>query len=86
MRVVSPPIQPDLLGLVDRADDQPDANGEQLDFGQRNFDVSGNDKALVEHAVQQIDKTTGMVLAHWQISSHRLGQNLLSLACSLRCL
>src|SRR6185436_10995410 len=30
--VVSPPVQPNLLGLVDRAYDQPDSNGKELDL------------------------------------------------------
>src|SRR5207248_8624999 len=30
--VVLPPVEADLLRLVDRADDQPDPHGEQLDF------------------------------------------------------
>src|SRR5947209_2215057 len=34
--VVSPPVEPDLLGLVDRADEQADAYGEQLSIRQRN--------------------------------------------------
>src|SRR5919108_543881 len=33
-RVVAPPVEADLLGLVDGADQQADADGEQLDVGQ----------------------------------------------------
>src|SRR5262249_33265287 len=48
VRVVFPPVEPDLLCLVDRADDEPDANREELDFGQRDLDVTRDGEALVE--------------------------------------
>src|SRR4051812_34515053 len=38
MVVVFPPVETDLLRLVDRADEQADPDREQLDFGERNFD------------------------------------------------
>src|SRR6476659_9972602 len=30
--IVAPPVKPDLLGLVERADEKANADGEQLDF------------------------------------------------------
>src|SRR5687767_12368627 len=43
--VVAPPIEPDLLRLIKRTDEQADPNRQQLDFGQRHFDVAGNHQA-----------------------------------------
>src|SRR5436190_2099257 len=40
--VVFPPVQADHLRLVDRADDQADTDGEQLDLGERYLDVPGD--------------------------------------------
>src|SRR6266850_7852834 len=45
--VVLPPVESDLLRLVDGADDQPDADGEELDLGERHLDVARDDEALV---------------------------------------
>ena len=42
MGIALPPVEPDLLGLVEGAHDEPDADGEQLDFRQRNPDVAGD--------------------------------------------
>src|SRR5687767_2427575 len=56
MTVVLPPIETDLLCLVDRTNHQPDADRQQLDFGQRDLDVAGHDQTLVQHAVKHIDK------------------------------
>src|SRR6266545_6637673 len=47
MRVRPPPIHPDLLGLVDRAHDEADTDGEELDLGQGDPDVAGDQQALV---------------------------------------
>src|SRR2546421_8578928 len=55
--VVLPPVEPDLLRLVDGADDQPDANGEELDFGERNLDVARDHEAFVEDAIEHIHET-----------------------------
>ena len=52
-----PPVEADLLRLVDRADQQPDPNREQLDFRQRHLDVAGDDEAFVENAVENVDET-----------------------------
>src|SRR5438067_3660126 len=53
----TPPIEPDLLSLVDRTDQQTNADREQLDFRKRNLDVAGDDKALVQHAVEYFDES-----------------------------
>ena len=50
----APPIDPDLLGLVHRGNEQADAQGEKLDVTEREGDITGDDDALVEHSLQQI--------------------------------
>src|SRR5262249_51564840 len=42
--VVPPPIQTDLLRLVERAHDQADADGEQLHLRQRHLDIACHDE------------------------------------------
>ena len=59
MMIEPPPVEADLLGFIDRADQQPDANREQLDFGKRDLDVAGDDEALVQHAIQNFDEARG---------------------------
>src|SRR4051812_13037550 len=56
-RIVAPPVQTDLLRLVDGAYQQANLNGEQLDVRQVDLDVTGDDKPLVEHPVQNVDET-----------------------------
>jgi hypothetical protein len=45
-----------LFGLVDRADEKTDLDGQELDVGEIDLDVADNDEALVEHAIQNVDK------------------------------
>src|SRR5438093_9468266 len=67
MMVELPPVQADLFGLVDRTDQQPNPNRQQLDFGQRNLDVPGNDETLVEDSVEDVDQTSSAVpLRQWR--------------------
>ena len=56
MAIVAPPVEANLLCLVDRADHQPDSDGEQLDFSDGNLDIAGNDQALVEDPIENIDE------------------------------
>ena len=58
-RIGLPPVEPDLLGFVDRADEETDLNREELDVGEVDLDVADDDKALVEHAIQNVDQTIG---------------------------
>src|SRR5688572_12737701 len=51
-----PPVQPDLLGLIDRTDQEADSNREQLHFGERHLDVARHDEPFVEHAIENVDK------------------------------
>src|SRR5947208_2912161 len=59
MTIVLPPVEPDLLRLGDGAHDHPNAHCEELDLGDRDADVAGDGKALVEHAVENIDGADG---------------------------
>ena len=59
MTIVLPPVEPDLLRLGDGAKDHPNAHCEELDLGDRDANVAGDGKALVEHAVKNIDGAVG---------------------------
>src|SRR5262249_8478530 len=61
MTIVFPPVESDLLGFVDGADDQSDPDRQELDFRQRHFDVTGDGQSLVENSVQDIDEATDTV-------------------------
>src|SRR5882672_1854195 len=63
MAVVLPPVEADLLRLVDRTDQQPDADGQQLHFRDGNFDVAGDDEAFVEDAIEHVDQATAAAVA-----------------------
>jgi len=65
MTIVFPPVEPDLLRLVDRADDQPDPDCEELDFRQRNFDVTCDRQSLVENAIKNVDEATDTMTIGW---------------------
>src|SRR5204863_2274087 len=68
--VVFPPVEADLLRLVDRADDQPDADGEELYFGERNLDVARDDEPLVEDAIEDVDEPARLVSAELKVAGH----------------
>src|SRR5438309_2018230 len=61
--VVFPPVQADLLRLVDRADDQPDTDGEELHLGKRHFDVARDHQSLVQDAVEDVDEPACLMAA-----------------------
>jgi len=54
---MTPPVQTDLLGLVDRAHEQPNLDREQLDVREVDLDVAGNHEPLVEHPIEDVDET-----------------------------
>ena len=54
--IVFPPIETDLLRLVDRADQQADSNREKLDLSQRNLDIASNHQTLVQDPVENVDE------------------------------
>jgi hypothetical protein len=45
-----------LLCLIDTAHQQAYADGEQLDIGQRNTDITRYHEALIEHSVENVQK------------------------------
>jgi len=51
-----PPVEPNLLGLIDRADQQSNPDRQQLDFRQRHLDVAGDHQAFVEYSIEYIDE------------------------------
>ena len=63
MAIVPPPVEANLFCFVDRADHQPDADGEQLDLGDRDLDVAGDDQAFVEHPIENVDEAASASVA-----------------------
>jgi hypothetical protein len=61
------------LGFVDRADEQPDPNGQQLDFGERNLDIACDDQPLVEHTVENVYETRRSPVSLCECRRHRFG-------------
>lgn len=51
-----PPVHSDLLCFVDRADQQTNADRQQLDIREGDADVAGDDESFIENAVQNIDQ------------------------------
>src|SRR4051812_17288492 len=74
MMIELPPVETNLFGLVDRAHQQPDADGEELDFRQRDLDVARNDEAFVQDAIQDINKArrSGVPITQWRRHSWRI--------------
>jgi len=51
-----PPVQPDLLGLIDGADQQTDPDGQQLDIRESDTNITRNDQSFIEDAVENVDQ------------------------------
>jgi hypothetical protein len=68
--IVFPPIESDLLGFVDRADDQPDPDREELDLGQGDLDVAGDGQPLVENAIEDVDEAADPMVGRLDVGSH----------------
>ena len=47
IKIRLPPIDPHLHSLVHRSNQEPYFDGEQVNIGDLNFDVSGDDEALI---------------------------------------
>src|SRR5262245_41995753 len=56
MAIVFPPVETNLLRLVDGTNHQSDADRQQLDLGERHFDIARNHESLVEDAVENVDQ------------------------------
>jgi hypothetical protein len=68
MVIELPPVEANLLGFVDRANQQSNADGEEFDFGEGHFDVTSHNQTFVEHSIQYLDKTgraTVTLTAKW---------------------
>ena len=59
--IVPPPVQPDFLRFVEGANEKTNPDGEELDFGQGDLDVSRDHKPLIEHPVEHVDQSRGAV-------------------------
>jgi hypothetical protein len=68
-RIATPPVQTDLFGLIDGADKEPHLNRQQLDIREIDFDIAGDDQALVKDAVENVYQA---VRARW---INELGQS-----------
>jgi hypothetical protein len=55
-RIVPPPIEANLFGLVDGADEETNLNGEELDVREVDLDVTRDDETLVEHSIEDVDQ------------------------------
>src|SRR3989338_8429592 len=72
MVIELPPIEAYLLGLVDRANQQSNPDGEQLDFSEGHLDVARHDQPLVEYPIQHFDQTgSAPVTLVAQLRRHR---------------
>src|SRR5262249_10813824 len=67
-----PPIETDLLRVVDRTDEQADPNRQELHFREGNLDVPGDDQALVEDAIENVDQTCGASVPLTKWRRHKL--------------
>jgi hypothetical protein len=55
MWIVLPPVEADLLGLIHRAHQEAYADGQQLDIGERNPDITRNYQPFIKNPIQDID-------------------------------
>src|SRR5207245_4052811 len=88
MRIVLPPVQPDLLCLIHRTNQQPNPNREQFYVSQRNANVPSNHQAFIQNAIQDVQQVGGSGYArqtfHNLIFLHPDDRNLISSVDSKR--
>src|SRR5712691_8395522 len=70
MTVVLPPVEPNLFSLVDRTDQQANANRKELDFSERHLDVARDDETLVEHTIENVDQPGAAGRCPCQVGRH----------------
>src|SRR5215207_3451265 len=63
-----PPADAHFLRLVDRRDEQPEPDRQQLDVEQVDLDVAGDDDALVEHPLEHVGEAV-LVRAAGQVAA-----------------
>ena len=56
MTVVLPPVEANCFRFVDGADHEPDPDRQELDFSERDLDVSGDHQSLVEDPIEDVYK------------------------------
>lgn len=54
--ISAPPVESDLLRLVDGANQKANLNGKELDVGKIDLDVTNDNKTFVEHTVEHVDE------------------------------
>jgi hypothetical protein len=72
VRIVLPPIHPDLLGFIDGAHQQADSNREQLNIRQRDTHVARDYQSFIENPIQNIDQIRSSRACRHPIHSFRL--------------
>src|SRR5262245_8943389 len=72
MVIELPPVETDLLGLIDRADEEADADGQKLDFRERHLDIASDHEPLVENTIEDVDQTRGSSVPLMQRRRHKL--------------
>src|SRR4051812_19508012 len=61
--IALPPVDADLLGLVDRGDHEPQLDRQQLDVEQVDLDVARDHDPLVEHPLEHVGEAVGARVA-----------------------
>src|SRR5947207_8367855 len=68
--VGAPPVDADCFRFVDRTDDESELNRQQLDVGERDLHVAGDEKSFVEDLVENVDKPLRLALKTSIINRH----------------
>src|SRR5690606_22845639 len=55
-RIVFPPVEADLLGLVDGADEEPNLDREKLDVGEIHLDIARDHQSLIQNPIENVDQ------------------------------
>src|SRR5919201_6286089 len=84
MMVELPPVEANLLGFVDRADQQADTDRQQLAFRERHLYVACNDQPFVEDAIEDVDQTcrSPVPLTQWRRHRMRILRTFARARCS----
>src|SRR5688500_2812252 len=70
IRIAAPPVHADLVRLVDRADEQADADGQQLHVREADADIASHDEALVQNPVEDVDQALRTLWPHFVVRRH----------------
>src|SRR2546425_11005375 len=72
MMIELPPVEADLLCLVNRADQQANPDRQELDLSERDLDISCDDEPFVQDAIENVDQTGGSSVPLRQWRRHRV--------------